>query len=329
MPPDRIGHESIAPLLSLKAARFNVEFTAKTHWRIYGQEAALRGRLGFNLKRVCCPFPNFRQRACDVCVLAGSCLYLTLFAPGPQPLKITADGRLKAAPASVRPFVVALDGGNGDAELAPDETGSVHFTLFGPAIFYASLFLETAVTALSSLGLAVTELSALRPGGMEPETGGNQIAWPLADWVRQDAADIPGAEMLQLKFITPARLFSNGRQVRHGVSFALIVRGLVRRLRDLKRRYDDNCIMGRTGRHFYQAATSVRVASDRLWYSRRKRYSYRQQQEVYLNGIKGAIRFQGPFHSFLPLLRAGELVHIGKGISCGNGRMMAELLNIA
>ena len=330
---NRIWNESIAPLLSLRVARFKIEFLADKRWRIYGQEAALRGRLGFNLKRVCCPYPNFRQRACDDCVLCGSCLYLTLFAPVPKPPEVTADGRLKTGPASVRPFVIASDGADGRSELAPGETGNAYFTLFGPGIQYASLFLEAAAAALSSFPLTVTDLNPMRPLGTEAETADNQIAWLLHDWVRSDvapdttvagAADDFGKDLLQLEFATPVRLFSNNRQTRHSVSLALIVKVLIRRLRDLKRRYDDNCKMGRTGKHFYHTAESVRVADDNLWYSRRKRYSHRQHQEVYLNGLKGEIRFQGPFHPFLPLLRAGEIVHIGKGISCGNGKMRVQ-----
>jgi hypothetical protein len=218
-------------------------------------------------------------------------------------------------------------------ELAPRETGSAYFTLFGPGIQYASLFLEAAAAALSSFPLTVTGLAPLKPLGIEANTAENQIAWPLHDWVHSDAAmDTTGAgaadnfekDLLQLEFATPVRLFSNGRQTRHSVSLALIVKVLIRRLRDLKRRYDDNCKMGRTGKHFYQTAESVQVAADDLWYSHRKRYSQHQRQDIYLNGLKGEIRFQGPFHPFLPLLRAGEIVHIGKGISCGNGRMRLQ-----
>lgn len=41
MQTDRIWNESIAPLFSLKAARFKIEFIADKRWRIYGQEAGV------------------------------------------------------------------------------------------------------------------------------------------------------------------------------------------------------------------------------------------------------------------------------------------------
>ena len=247
---------------------------------------------------------------------------MTLFAPSSQPPEVTVDGRLKTTPSSVRPFVIASDGSEGRSELESQETGSAYFTLFGPGIQYASLFLEAAAAALSSFPLTVTGLAPLKPLGIEANTAENKIAWPLHDWVHSDSA--PNKDILPLEFETPVRLFSNGRQTRHAVSLALIVKVLVRRLRDLKRRYDDNYAMGRTGKHFYQTAESVQVAADDLWYSHRKRYSQRQRQDIYLNGLKGEICFQGTFHPFLPLLRASEIVHIGKGISCGNGRMRLQ-----
>lgn len=321
---------TIAPLLSLKAARFRIDFSTVRRWRMWGKESALRGRIGFNLKRTCCPYPNFRRRDCDECVLSARCLYLKLFAPGPSEPQVTSQGRLMAGPTSVRPYVIALEGPEGRPDLMPGESASVVCTFFGPGVQYAGLFLEAAAGALSSFQLSVDDLALLAPEGYDTKRHDTAAAFALSDWVGVDAAGVgaradeaasPSADRLGLEFITPTRLFSKGRQRRQRVSLALIVKVLVRRLRDLKRCYGEDRHMGQTGDLFYKAANAVRVKDDKLWYSHRKRYSHRQGQNVFLHGLRGRICFQGPFHPFLSLLRAGEMIHIGKGVSCGAGRM--------
>lgn len=336
MPYNPIWTESIEPLLTLKAARFRIDLKATERWRIWGSEISLRGRLGFNLKRMCCPYLNFRRRDCDDCELTASCLYLKLFAPTAETPKISADSQLKTRPTSVRPYVIALEGADGRYELEPDQTGCVDITLFGPGIRYASLFLEAAVSALSFFPVTVVGIACMRPPGAEMRMAENQIAWPLHAWVGADdvyadqkikATVTSDEDILLVDFITPVRLFSRSRQAREKVSLSLMLKVLVRRLRDLKRRYDNDSRMGRTGENFFQTAQAVRVADDRLWYGRRKRFSYRQRQEIFLNGLRGNIYFQGPFHPFLPLLCVGEIIGVGKGISCGNGKIRVRVVD--
>lgn len=334
--PHPIWTESIEPLLTLKAARFRIDLKATERWRIWGGEISLRGRLGFKLKRMCCPYPNFRRRDCDGCELSASCLYLKLFAPAAETPQIHADNRLKTGPTPVRPYVIALEGADGRYELEPDKTGCVVITLFGPGIRYASLFLEAAVSALSFFPVTVVGVTCMRPPGSEIQMAENQIAWPLHAWAGADGAHAhqnlkatvtSDEDILLVEFITPARLFSRGRQAREKVSLALMVKVLVRRLRDLKRRYDTDGRMGRTGECFFQTAQAVKVADNHLWYGRRKRFSYRQRKDIFLNGLKGDIYFQGPFHPFLPLLRVGEIIGVGKGISCGNGKIRVRVVD--
>lgn len=312
----------LSPLLSLEAAKFRIKFRAEKRWRIFGAEAALRGRLGFHLKRKCCPFPGFRKKPCDDCALSGNCLYLTLFSPGLAAIRIFPDGRTIPARTPVRPFLIALNGGGERGVLEPGETGSAEFTLFGEGIRHCTLFLETAVTAIASFSLHAEELKLISPSGADsPDHQAElNLAWPLSEWVRS-AGDEHGCEdVLKLRFVTPVRLVSAGKIVRDEFTFSLLIRSLVRRLRDFRKAFTDERDMGKTDRAFYEAADAVTVCENRLRWSRRKRYSFRQKQDVALNGFRGNICFSGPFRPFLPLVKAGEMIHIGKGTSNGNGR---------
>ncbi len=47
-----------------------------------------------------------------------------------------------------------------------------------------------------------------------------------------------------------------------------------------------------------------------------------QEQRIFLDGFEGDIEFSEKAGGFIELLKAGEFVHIGKGTSSGNGRMV-------
>jgi len=51
-----------------------------------------------------------------------------------------------------------------------------------------------------------------------------------------------------------------------------------------------------------------------------ERFSTRQQREMNLGGIVGTVTYAGEVAPFMPLLRLGELVHVGKAAVFGNGR---------
>jgi len=228
----------------------------------------------------------------------------------------------------VRPFVIRADGAGDRHVLEPGESGTAEFTLLGPGIQYCSLFLEAAVTAIASFSLTPGDIRIVSPGnghsadqGAEsPEDG--ELAWPLSDWARAgQAGEGVRADELRLDLLTPVHLVGNGRQISQGISFILLIQSLLRRLRDLRRAYGEDTDMGKTSPDFYKTAEAVRVCEDHLYWSRRKRYSHSQQQDVYLNGFKGKIGFSGAVQPFVPLVRAGEIVHVGKGTSSGNGRI--------
>ncbi len=330
--------DGLSTLLDLVVLKFKIDFVAEKKWSLPGTAGALRGRIGFGLKKRICPYDDFRKRPCEVCALVGDCLYIKLFAPKPKGPMITKEGSLKPARTPVRPFLIALDGGGDGAVLEERDAGVATFTLFGPAIEYFSVFLEIAGSSLGSLPFNIKGMDLLLPNSISPENAivetprgrERRVAWPLAVWVNDSNGDgvdhgadvdggAPGA--LALEFVTPVHLKDNGRSVAGGLSFPILVKSLLRRLRDLKRAFGDDNDMGNGSKRFFQMSEEVRVERSGLSWRRKKRFSHRQKQDVYLNGLEGEIAFRAPAHAFTPLLKAGEIVHIGKGTSSGNGRM--------
>ncbi len=327
-----------SPLLDLFVLKFKIDFVAEKTWHLSGAGPPLRGKIGFGLKKRICPYDDFRKRPCEACALSGECLYIKLFAPRPKGPMITKEGGLKPARTPVRPFVIALDGGEDGWILEEGESGSATFTLFGPAIDYLNVFLEIAGSSLQSLPFNINGMDLMAPPSMAledaitrtPRGRERQVAWSLAEWVKElDAGverqgghdDGPASGAMGLEFVTPVRLKEKGRSVNRDLSFPILMKSLIRRLRDLKRAFGNDNDMGRGSNRFFKMAKAVKVENSRLFWRQKKRFSHSQKQDVFLNGLEGEIAFRGPVSAFAPLLKAGEIVHIGKGTSSGNGRM--------
>lgn len=66
-------------------------------------------------------------------------------------------------------------------------------------------------------------------------------------------------------------------------------------------------------------AKGVKIGESRLFWEQLSRYSGRQDARLSLSGLRGSVTYEGPVGEFLPLLRAGELCHVGKGTVFGLG----------
>jgi CRISPR/Cas system endoribonuclease Cas6 (RAMP superfamily) len=51
-----------------------------------------------------------------------------------------------------------------------------------------------------------------------------------------------------------------------------------------------------------------------------ERYSARQDTRMKMGGFVGKVNYRGDVGEFLPLLRLGEILHLGKGTGFGLGR---------
>ena len=300
---------NLLPLLSTPAARFRVSFTARKPMDLAGIEPLVRSRLGVNLRRACCPFPDSGKRACEGCALAKHCLYVTLFGPTTVKARVGAGD---PAP-TLQPFVHGVDSVSGGAELQSGDGASAVFTLFGPAIQHRTLFMEAAASAVLSFPTRIESVTAGHPENAE---GGDSA--PLAGWVGGPGA---GNGRLTLRFVSPVRLVKDNRVTDRDVTFGLLASALIRRLRDLKRSYGTDRHMGEMGAGFREAVNAVTIESNELAWVRRKRFSRRQGKPVYLDGFVGEISFDGPHDVFWPLIKAGEFIHVGKSTSSGCGRI--------
>lgn len=125
-------------------------------------------------------------------------------------------------------------------------------------------------------------------------------------------------EKVALRFLTPARLKYQGDLVGPKVEFSVLVKSLLRRVSALSAIH-----CGREMEVDFQGiirrAEGVKIGESRLFWEQLSRYSGRQDARLSLSGFRGSVTYEGPVGEFLPLLRAGELCHVGKGAVFGLG----------
>ncbi|HIC93763.1 MAG TPA: CRISPR system precrRNA processing endoribonuclease RAMP protein Cas6, partial [Anaerolineae bacterium] len=126
-----------------------------------------------------------------------------------------------------------------------------------------------------------------------------------------------------LHFLTPTRLKYNGRFLEDAPPFHVVVRTLLRRISSLSyfhcgRRWETDY------RGWIERAQEVETETAEVRWVDWERYSTRQRQRMNLGGIRGRVTYAGELPPFLPLLRLGELIHVGKGATFGNGQYRME-----
>ena len=157
----------------------------------------------------------------------------------------------------------------------------------------------------------VSQWNGGKHGNKETKGGGNQTQYSI-------------------RFLTPVCLIENVRENSSTVhkrlvtelDFPLLMRALIRRLGGLSAAYCDG------GRfplsHLLDLASEIHTAEFSLVREDIQRYSRRQQKRHPIDGMKGTLRLEGNLEPFLPYLRLGEWLHIGKKTTFGLGQYQIE-----
>ncbi len=124
-------------------------------------------------------------------------------------------------------------------------------------------------------------------------------------------------EKLQISLLTPLRLVVEGSLVQK-LTFRIFTQRLLRRLTDLYR-FCCNQELDLDFSGLLKQAEGVQVAQDNTRWIDLSSYSNRRFASTPTGGLIGEITFAGNLKDFLPLLVWGEMTHIGKDATRGNG----------
>jgi hypothetical protein len=282
--------------------------------------STFRGAFGHAFKRVACPL----RGACETCAHSAVCVYAFAFET-----EGAADGSALARGRTVaHPFVLEPPGG-APTEVPPGGQLTLGLTLVGRAIALAPYFLA-ACREMGRRGVGrgrgrfrLVRGVAAEPGDLKGrlvyDGEADLMAPAVPPWSGADLPRAPEAtERITLEFVTPTRLRQDADLVVRP-EFATLATALLRRVSVLA---EVHCgaRADLDAKAILESAKAVRaVESDLRWHDW-ERYSARQDTRMALGGFLGRITFEGPLAPWWPLLRVGEVLHVGKGTAFGLGK---------
>lgn len=298
-------------------ARYRLEWRATTPIRLPDYAGSmLRGGFGHALRSLSC---MTRAKACDGCGLLAACPYPALFAP-PAPGEHTLQ-KFSQVPV---PYVIEPPEW-GARVLAEGETFSFSMVLVGRALRELPLVILAWRRALGrgiGAGDGRAELvRAIHCG----EAGETEIHRPengvILDHERKVSlcgTAAPQAAQATLRFQTPLRLQHNGRALPpEKLDARTLLMALARRASLLAEFHCGAPLMDDFPALF-TACAGIKEEKRLAWRDW-TRYSSRQRQKMALGGVIGDWTLEGDLGPFLPLLRLGEWLHVGKETVFGLG----------
>jgi hypothetical protein len=237
---------------------------------------------------------------------------------------------MKLYPTVPHPFVLEPPLGL-ISEVTPGQTITLRLLLLGRAIEYLPHF-AYAMKLMGENGLGPKRsrfrLSAVDEiqwptGSSRPlfRDGENRMGTPGSPVTWQDIRQIDEAnsiDFLRLELVTPVRIKFAGEFVKQ-LDLHHLVRNLLRRISALCY-FHCNGENGLDYRGMITRSQNVLTHERHLAWVDQERYSSRQQETMKMGGVVGRLELAGELTEFMPLLRLGELVHVGKGTSFGLGK---------
>lgn len=332
--------------LSLKLEPFSSLTLARYEFRLQAREdvalpallgSTLRGAFGHALKAIAC---SVAHQECRRCLLRDVCIYPTFFESQIEDAR-NLLGKNQSAP---RPYIFQPPVPPLTRRISQRQELKLHvaaggilsfnLTIFGaerrklPYLIYAvSLMAQHGLgAARSPFDLAevavlneVDEKSLIYTPPAERVAPHEHHVTTLDALIEARLREIKGAERVTLRLLTPLRVRELGA-VQETLDCPRLINHLSRRLALLNDAYglapqsfDYHALLA-------QAAT-VRTKRADLWRHEFERLSNRQHKKIPQDGLLGEIIFHGDsIKELLPLLVAGEFLHVGSGTPFGLGR---------
>jgi hypothetical protein len=288
--------------------------------------STFRGGFGHVFKRLACVYLG---QECAACLAPSVCAYGKVFETSPNGQEGGFMGGYDQVP---RPYLIETPLER-QTEYEPGEMITVRLKLFGQAVDYAPIFITT-FRELGKEGIGTGRRSYrllhAESEGLNGYTrtvyldGAEQFHAPViftGEDIRNFSrkVDVERKNRATVFFDTPVRVKWQGRYTSDPM-FHLIIRNLVRRGTGLLRFHHGVEIEGDV-RGLIQRAERVRMVRQEVRWMDQSRYSARQDTKMKLGGFVGWAQYEGDLEEFLPWLRLGEVIHVGKNTVFDLGRI--------
>lgn len=283
--------------------------------------AALRGGFGNIFKKTVC---MNNERECDKCLLQEKCVYSYIFeTPLPQNLLEKSKFKLKRPPHPyvLEPPITSKIEYNHDDELA------FNLILIGRGIEYLPYFVFVfEELGKKGLGKGRGKYELVRVDNEEGERiyeseklSDNFQIKSFQDIINgYNFAESKNYQHVKINFLTPVRIVLRG-ELPTKFDFNLFIINLLRRISWLSIVHGDEELEFNY-KYLISCADVVKIKERNIkWYDW-ERYSSRQGTRMKLGGFLGNITFEGDLKKFIPFIKLGEYIHIGKQTSFGLGQ---------
>lgn len=296
--------------------------------------STFRGAFGYAFKKIVCAL---RKNDCHDCILKTKCIYSYVFETSPsEGADIMGMNKYLKIP---HPFVIEPPE-ESIRIYSPHDILSFNLILIGKASDYLPYFIYTFdELGKSGIGKRKGKFRLLKVESVEKtvysgedktirDVGIERLDIPEnIDFNRRAAVfpalpqgeNIEGQDSVALKFLTPARI-SYGRDLAVKLEFHIFVRTLLRRLCLLYYFHSGTQAPLWNHKQIIAEAENVSIERDHLRWHDWERYSSRQAVRMKMGGLIGDIKYKGNIDPYLPILKAGEILHVGKGTSFGLGK---------
>ena len=326
------------PKFSLQHFRFHLEPKGALQMPAYNKGSTLRltpkgnvirGGFGSTFRRIVC-HSNCREP--ETCDLRYVCPYTVVFHPF-VPEGSEKISRNRDIP---RPFVIKPPLETKETYLL-GEPLSFDLVVIGKAKDYLPYFIVT-FKELCQFGLGRRRTACELAGVESVSVGGSTgpVYSATDNMVRPPSGVIRWSDLLppestngkketrrvKLRFLTPTTLKADGLVVRK-LDFSHLIKRLRDRINAVGYFYCEEGLEINF-RAFGEEAERVKTVQDSTQWADSTRYSRRRGVSHDLSGIVGEVVFEGDLSPFIPYLRLGEYLHVGKNAVFGNGWFKIE-----
>jgi len=282
----------------------------------------LRGTFGNALRKTVCVMGP--KQPCAECFLNRQCVNTKIFETFifEEPPRFLRG--LNTAP---KPFILFCP--DERREYKPDESLQFEMTLVGKSIEQHP-FVIFAIQKMAERGLGsrrhkfhLQDVLYLTPQGdwQQLYDGNTQKLTAAAEpsYIPPKSPE-KSIEKLTIEFVSPTRLKVE-RELSMEFDFRQLLFRMLRRTLELAHFYAPQEKINWEFHILLVSANTIEMAEVNLEWKELNRYSSRQKAEMYMGGFLGNITLKGDLFPFIDVLRATEVLHLGKGTTFGLGKI--------
>ncbi len=270
-------------------------------------ESTIRGGFGYTLRSIVCTTPD---KNCLNCLLKNNCAYSYLIETSPQ----KESSRLKKYESVPRPFT-----------MRSTQNGSmfyINLTLIGNSIIYLPYFIYT-FNKLGKRGIGKKRIKFIV---QRVETENKKLVYPIDNnefdsSIKPDSLSVyigrSKRNKVEINFYTPLVIRKNGKILKSFDTHAFFTT-LLRRVTNLNAFHGKNKNIDIDPKILLSTVDTIKTESF-LKPVNKSRFSTRQKTYIDYSGMKGKVIFKGNVGKLIPLLKAGEILSVGKNTVFGYG----------